>query len=175
MGAQVAGVATRRCPVPPAGLFCSPQPRQECQECEIPARCPVVLPPLRCPPHLRPRCKNRIFTRASDVHSHTSCYQEKTLSQRLEWALINRVSTGASLWGRGGKKAPTPGRVLAGGWQQPPERAGGERRVPAQPCHLPVVPRPLLSLLAEPQGGGENLYRGEHPAPWRRVAPSSLN
>lgn len=49
-------------------------------------------------------------------------------------------------------------------------RAGGERRVPAQPCHRPVVPLPLPSLLAEPQGSGASLYRGGHPAPWQGFA-----
>lgn len=45
-------------------------------------------------------------------------------------------------------------------------RAGGEHRVPAQPCHHhypPVVPFLLLRPPAEPQGGRESLYRAEHP------------
>lgn len=66
------------------------------------ALCPVPVCPPWLPPASLARHKNRIFTRAtSDIHSHTSCYQEKTLSQRLEWALINCVATGTSLWGRG--------------------------------------------------------------------------
>lgn len=66
------------------------------------ALCPVPAAPPRPPPASLARRKNRIFTRAtSDIHSHTSCYQEKTLSQRLEWALINCVATGTSLWGCG--------------------------------------------------------------------------
>lgn len=62
--------------------------------------------------------------RLSDVHSHTSCYQEKTLSQRLEWALINHVATGASSpgcrqsacsrWGTGRRAAV--GRNRQGCW-----------------------------------------------------------
>lgn len=64
------------------------------------ALCPVPVCPPRLPPASLARRKNRIFTQAtSDIHSHTSCYQEKTLSQRLEWALINCVATGTSQWG----------------------------------------------------------------------------
>lgn len=65
------------------------------------ALCPVpICPPRRLRPASPARRKNRIFTQAtSDIHSHTSCYQEKTLSQRLEWALINYVATGTSQWG----------------------------------------------------------------------------
>lgn len=50
----------------------------------------------------------------SDIHSHTSCYQEKTLSQRLEWALINRVATRAFLVGLQGKRPLTMGYGQAG-------------------------------------------------------------
>lgn len=58
--------------------------------------------------------------RLSDVHSHTSCYQEKTLSQRLEWALINRVATGASSPGRGqsARSRWGMGRRAAVGWSR---------------------------------------------------------
>lgn len=174
MGAQVAGVATRGCPVPPAGLFCSYRPRQECQECEIPARCPVVCSPPRAAPHISGPLQEQDI-HPSDTHSHTSCYQEKTLSQRLEWALINRVATGPSSWGRGAKcPLVVTGYGQEGGSRlEPPGRAGGGHRVLAQPCHRPAVPHPLLSPLAELQGSGTSLYRGDHPAPWWGLSPSS--
>lgn len=97
MGALVARVATCGCPVLPAGLFCSHWTRQECQECKILARCPVVVPPPPAASCFSSRSQEQDI-HPSDVHSHTSCYQEKTLSQRLEWALINCVAPGASLW-----------------------------------------------------------------------------
>lgn len=107
------------------------------------------------------------------MRSHMSCYQEKTLSQRLEWALINRVATGASPWGRG-ESARSPRGM--GSWGSESlgllarRRTGGECRVLAQPCHRPVVSCPLLSLQ---QSRRAILCRGERLAPWWGFAPSS--
>ena len=123
-----------------------------------------LLPPS-CPPLLCPVAR----TGYSPERRHTSCYQEKTLSQRLEWALINRVATGLPRVAAG--KAPAHDGVRASGQQwvgaagaTGMARAGGEHRAPSQPCHHPAVPRPLPTLPAEP------LRRGAS-SPTARVRP----